>query len=128
MSTATTSAPVLDRLGRWAAAEAAGDTRALRDLLTRDFAGIGPYGFVLDRGQWLDRFDSGDLVNEEFAVHDTGVRHLGQDVALVTGLLDQHAAYRGQAHPGRYRFTAILVPDGGAWRLTHVQLSPVPGR
>lgn len=47
---------------RWADAERRGDVEALDALLTDDFSAVGPYGFVLDKKRWLDRYVSGGLV------------------------------------------------------------------
>ena len=44
---------------QWAAAEAAGDAGALADLVTDDFRLVGPVGFVLDRQQYLGRYQGG---------------------------------------------------------------------
>lgn len=108
-----------------AAAERGGDTRELRSLLSDDFAGIGPHGFQLDKGQWLDRYDSGALVNEAFATEDLAVRPCGNDAAIVNGVQTQTAVYRGQSFPGRFRLTAVLARSGDAWAIVNVQLSPM---
>jgi len=47
---------------RWARAEIAGDVAALDAIATKDFILVGPLGFILDKGQWLDRYSSGDFV------------------------------------------------------------------
>jgi ketosteroid isomerase-like protein len=48
-----------DVLTSWVDAERRGDARALDDLLTDDFLGIGPVGFVLPKAAWVDRFENG---------------------------------------------------------------------
>ncbi|WP_017572371.1 nuclear transport factor 2 family protein [Nocardiopsis halotolerans] len=111
----------------WVAAEEAGDTTALGAMLTEDFAGIGPHGFQLDRGGWLDRHDSGSLVNEVFTADEIAVRHYGAETAIANGVLAQRATYRGRPVPGRFRFTAALIADGHSWRIANLQLSPMPG-
>ena len=70
---------VLDLVRRWAAAEQDNDAQALAGLLADDFVGVGPLGFVLDRGQWLARFGNG-LENRAFAVEDAQAR---DDLTLV---------------------------------------------
>ena len=50
-----TSAP------RWVDAELAADVDTLDALVTDDFRLVGPFGFVLDKQQWLDRYRSGDF-------------------------------------------------------------------
>ena len=43
----------------WAAAERAGDAAATARLLTDDFAGIGPVGYVLPKDAWPARHADG---------------------------------------------------------------------
>jgi hypothetical protein len=45
-------------LGEWARAEGAGDASRLDHLLSDDFLGVGPLGFVLLNRAWLDRDSS----------------------------------------------------------------------
>ncbi|MEU6354178.1 hypothetical protein ABZ896_33440 [Streptomyces sp. NPDC047072] len=42
-------------------------------LLTDEFAGVGPLGFVLGRKQWLERYRKG-LENRAFSVEEPDVR------------------------------------------------------
>lgn len=118
-------AQVRETVDTWAAAERAGDVPVLRSLLTDDFAGIGPHGFQLDKAQWLDRYDSGALLNEAFTTEDLAVRPCGDNAAIVNGVQIQTAAYQGQSFPGRYRFTAVLARRGDAWVIANLQLSPM---
>jgi hypothetical protein len=54
--TAPTSTVIDERLAAWSKAELDGDATTLDALVHPAFAGVGPYGFVLDREQWLARF------------------------------------------------------------------------
>jgi hypothetical protein len=54
----------LDELiASWARAELEGDSDTLGTLLHSRFLAVGPYGFLLDREQWKQRF-AGGLVGE----------------------------------------------------------------
>jgi ketosteroid isomerase-like protein len=110
---------------RWVRAEVAGDTATLDDLATRDFMLVGPLGFVLDRNQWLDRYSSGDLVTTALVWHGTHIRVYDNRAALVVGVHDQEATYRGRANNGRFRATHVLLREPDAWRLVGVHLSPM---
>ena len=121
----TTDQDIDTALTAWGDAERRGDTAALEALLEADFVGIGPRGFQLDKGEWIDRYRSGDLVNATFDLTVGLARRYGE-AAVVNGLLDQDSRYRGTPNPAVFRFTVVLALVE-AWRVTTVQLSgPVP--
>jgi hypothetical protein len=57
-------------LGEWARAEGAGDASRLDHLLSEDFLGVGPVGFVLPRRAWLGRYRSGALTYRSFSLDE----------------------------------------------------------
>lgn len=115
----------IEELGkRWVEAELAGDTNAMDSVAHQDFLLVGPLGFILDKAQWLERYSSGAFVTSALDWRDTHVRIFG-DSAVVIGVHDQEAAYRGQPNNGQFRATHILIRDGGAWRLIGMHLSPI---
>jgi hypothetical protein len=67
---------MLNLIDRWSSAEEKGDPTLLDGLLTEQFVGVGPLGFVLNREQWLKRFHNG-LDNRAFAVTHTQMRPPG---------------------------------------------------
>ncbi|MEQ0563600.1 nuclear transport factor 2 family protein [Amycolatopsis sp. NEAU-NG30] len=114
-------------LGRiWAAAEERGDTGVLAGLAADGFRLVGPLGFVLDRGQWLARYDSGDLVTEKLSWTDVAVRDFGA-TAIAIGVHEQIARHRGNPVNGRFRATHVLVRAGDGWQLAGIHLSPIGG-
>ena len=52
---------------RVAVAEERGDATSLEGVLTGEFVGVGPAGFMLNKEQWLGRF-AGGLSYESFAL------------------------------------------------------------
>jgi ketosteroid isomerase-like protein len=115
----------IEELGkRWVKAELAGDTSAMDSLAHNDFLLVGPLGFILDKAQWLERYSSGAFVTSTLEWRDTQVRVFG-DCAVVIGVHDQEAAYRGQPNNGQFRATHILSRADGAWRLIGMHLSPI---
>jgi hypothetical protein len=121
---------VLDLIQRLAAAERAGDVAALDVLLDPQFVGIGPRGFVLTREQWLERYRTGSLQNQEFAWEDVQVRDF-RDAAVSLGVQAQQTTYQGHDSSGRFRGTLVTVRKDGRWLIASVHLSPLaepPGR
>jgi hypothetical protein len=63
--------PIDSFIAQWTRAECAGDTAALAVLLTDDFTGVGPLGFVLPKAAWLARHQQGALSYEAFGLDET---------------------------------------------------------
>lgn len=117
---------VLDLSRRWADGEQRCDAAVLDGLLAGDFAAVGPRGFVLTRQQWLDRYRSGDLKNEAFALRDASVREYG-GTAIVTGVQEQRTTFQGHDASGRFRLGMVAVRQAGHWVIAALQLSgPIP--
>ena len=120
---------VLDLTQRWTAAEERNDAATLDGLLADGFAGVGPFGFILTRDQWLARFANG-LVNRSFTVTDLQGRDFGT-AAVGTGVLAQQTSWQGTDNSGRFRVTIVAVRTDDRWRLAHVHIGPLqapPGR
>ena len=124
-----THAEILALGARWAAAEQHGDTATLDELAAADFRLVGPFGFVLDKTQWLDRYRSGALVTSSLVWDDVTVRDFG-NTAIAIGRQTQRASYQGQPADGQFRVTQVFVHDGGRWALASLHLSQAapPGR
>jgi hypothetical protein len=103
-------------------AEVAGDIDTLAGLATDDFRLVGPFGFVLDKTQWLDRYRSGDFITTELSWHDIETRQHG-DCAVTVGTQTQQAAYKGTPSNGDFRVTHVFVRDNSAWTIANIQLS-----
>jgi ketosteroid isomerase-like protein len=125
----TTPDGVLDLVQRWAVAEEKNDAGALDGLLDGAFAGVGPFGFILTRDQWLARFANG-LANRSFTVTDLQVRDYGT-AAVGIGVLVQETSWQGTDNSGRFRVTLVAVRAGEGWLLAHAHIGPLqapPGR
>lgn len=122
----TTDEQVREFERRWADAEVRGDVAALDAMATDDFTLVGPFGFVLDKAQWLDRYASGALVTSRLEWHDVDVHSYG-DAAVTVGVHTQEAAHMGNAMNGDFRSTHVLVhdPSADAWSFAAIQLSPI---
>ncbi len=114
----------LPELGHaWAEAELAGDTATLDEMLTDDFLGVGPLGFMLSKRQWLDRYRSGDLVHLKFSWEGNRIRTYGA-MAIMIGVQTQESCYQGRTTEiGRFRSTMIAVDNGDRWRFAAIHIS-----
>jgi len=113
---------ILDLGQRWAAAERDADVATLASMITDDFHLVGPFGFVLDRAQWLDRYASGDFSTTVLSWHDVDVRVYG-DAAVTIGTQTQEAAYQGTPSNGDFRISHMFVRQAGDWLMANIQLS-----
>jgi ketosteroid isomerase-like protein len=113
-------------LTAWTNAERGGDTAALETLLTDDFYGVGPLGFVLPRTAWLARHLQGDLHYATFDLDEVRNRLVG-DAAVVTARATTHGTYQGHPIPEAARATLVLANDNGTWRLAVIHMSFIAG-
>jgi ketosteroid isomerase-like protein len=119
----TTTDQIRDLGDRWVHAELAADVDTLASLVTDDFRLVGPFGFVLDKEQWLDRYRSGAFSTSALAWKDVDVREHG-DSAIAIATYAQEAAYQGSPSNGEFRSTHVFIRDGGRWMIAGMQLSP----
>jgi len=110
----------------WSQAEMAGDTGTLEAISTSDFVLVGPFGFVLDKQQWLERYRSGALLTGSLLLEDPAIRVYGEAAVTIARHL-QRASYKGQPADGQFRTTHIDVRVDGRWLLAGIHLSPIGG-
>jgi ketosteroid isomerase-like protein len=121
--TTTTTDQIRDLGSLWIDAELAADADALDTLAAEDFRLVGPFGFVLDKQQWLDRYRSGDFATTALSWHDVDVREYG-DTVVTIGTQSQQAAYKGSPSNGDFRITHVFVRKDDRWMIAGMQLSP----
>ena len=101
MNATTTDQQIRELGDRWVRAEVRADVDALAELSTEDFTLVGPLGFVLDRGQWLQRYRTGELATTDLTWDEVTVRGYGE-TAVAIGRHTQQATFHGHpARPGR---------------------------
>jgi hypothetical protein len=108
----------------WVAAELRGDTAFLESVLTDDFIGIGPLGFMLTKHEWLARHRSGDLRYKAIDLDEVKVRLYGE-AAVVAGRQLQRGAYRVSSIDAQLRTTLVLVHQRGQSRVASLHLSAI---
>lgn len=108
---------------QWAEAEFRGDPGALATLTTEDFHVVGPVGFVLDRQQYLGRYQGG-FAPEAVSWDEVEVVEHG-DAAITVAVVTQQASFQGQRADGRFRVTHVFVRGAGGWRVAHAHYSHI---
>jgi ketosteroid isomerase-like protein len=102
--------------GTWATAELERNTAFLEKLLTDDFVGVGPLGFLLTKQQWIARHQSGEMEYTAHALDEARVRAYNE-AAIVIGRLTQEATYRGNPMNVQMRTTLVFVHQHEHWHL-----------
>jgi len=121
----TLPAELLQVLDRWVGAELAGDAAALGAVLHPRFLFAGPFGYLLDRAQWLARFTAGDRYHTVFTSFDLTVCIHGRfnfRTALVFGTQEETGTHQGEPVNGQFRSTVVLIRDP-SWLITGMHLS-----
>jgi hypothetical protein len=113
-----------DLAKEWKAGELRGDAAFMERTLADDFLAIGPRGYMLNKGDWLARYRSGDLKYDSVSLDDVRVRMYG-DAAIVTGIEWQKGKYQNQPITGQLRTTMIWVRNQSDWLLAGMQMSPI---
>jgi ketosteroid isomerase-like protein len=114
--------PISDRLAAWTRAELNGDVWALASMLHPEFLAVGPFGYLLDRPQWMQRYSSGALRYSEFTFTvDTDARMIGTS-AFVVGTQRQRGTHDGHAADGAFR-ASLVFNEASEWLLASIHLS-----
>jgi ketosteroid isomerase-like protein len=116
-----------DRLATWTRAERSGDAGALADLLHPDFVGVGPFGFVLTREEWVQRVSGGLRFTAFDCTPDRPTRYAG-DTAVIVGTQRQTGTHQSRPIDGAFRVTLLFTHEP-VWRLfgAHLSLRNPPG-
>lgn len=124
MTTVTSDAELQHLEQRWVRAELAADIDDLDAMTDDSFVLVGPFGFALDKSEWLDRYRSGALRTTALELNDVSIR-IFADAAIAIGRLRQEARYVTQPANGHFRITQIAARRGQRWLLVGMHLSPI---
>jgi len=113
-------------LTEWTTAEQHGDSDQLRGMLTEDFLGVGPLGFVLSKSDWLARFGNG-LAYDRFELGDLRRREY-DTAAVITADQTGSGTFAGNPLPfKKVRATLSLIQNDTRWQLAGIHLSFIAG-
>jgi ketosteroid isomerase-like protein len=113
-------------LATWVDAERDGDAATTDRLLTDDFVGIGPVGFVLSKPAWLQRLTSGSLHYDSLGLTEVATRMYGS-CAVTTARWNAKGTAQGHPLPEATRATLVSVSNDGDWRLGGIHFSFIAG-
>jgi hypothetical protein len=117
MNKQQTEQEVIRLADAWIAAELRGDTAFIEKTLTDDFVGIGPLGFLLNKQQWLERHQSGELKYETLDQGEVQVRTYNSGVAILIGRQVQTSTFQGHGVLAQLRTTLVFVQQQETWQL-----------
>jgi hypothetical protein len=102
--------------GDWATVEQRGDTTFLERNLADDSVGVGPYGFLLTKDEWLERHESRKLRYESFRLDEVWVRFYGEAAVMIARQIMKGSTRitTFRAASGR-RCSSRSRRDGGCW-------------
>jgi ketosteroid isomerase-like protein len=112
--------------GNWATAELRGDAAFLERNLADDFVGVGPYGFLLTKDEWLQRHESRKLRYETFRLDEVRARFYGEAAVMIARQMTK-GKYEDNDLPGSLRATLFFAQQEGRWLLAGIHMSFVAG-
>lgn len=108
----------------WAAGELANDVASLERYLADDFICVGPFGFVINKQQYLHGRRNGDLKHAAFDWSDVQLR-VHDDVAIAIGVQTQTSTFQGRDASGTFRATQVLIDGSDGWKMTSLHLCAI---
>jgi hypothetical protein len=113
-------------VGNWATAELRGDTTFLERNLADDFVGVGPYGFLLTKDEWLERHASRKLRYESFRLDEVRVRLYGEAAVMIARQMTK-GKYEDNDLSGSLRATLFFAQQERRWMLVGIHMSFIAG-
>ena len=118
----------LEKFARdWATAELRGDTAFLGHNLAENFVGVGPYGFLLTKDEWLEWHESWKLRYESFRLDEVRVRLYGEVTVMIARQMTK-GKYEDNDLPDSLRATLFFAQQEGRWLLAGIHMSFIAGR
>lgn len=103
------------------------DAAIVDDLMTSDYAYVGPKGQVIDRAGILKIIRSSSYALESGSRTEVALLQIVPDVVLVKDRWQGTGTYEGQSFTDDHRCTRLWVRRKGKWRVAHEQCSAISG-
>jgi hypothetical protein len=86
------------------------------------FIGVGPYGFLLTKDDWLERHESRKLRYDSFRLDEVRVRLYGLRAVMIARQMTK-GKYEDNDLPGSLRATLFFAQQEGRWLLAGIHMS-----
>lgn len=100
------------------------DRAAIEANMAEDFRQIDGDADLETKASFVDGLMSPKLKIDPYTVEDFEIRQYG-NVALLSGRTRMTGSYDGKPFKSHYRYIDIYVRQGGAWRITSVQITRI---
>jgi ketosteroid isomerase-like protein len=100
------------------------DRAAIEANMADDFRQIDGDADLETKASFVDGLMSPLLKIDPYTVEDFEIRQYG-NVALLSGRTRMTGSYDGKPFKSHYRYIDIYVRQGGAWRITSVQITRI---
>lgn len=117
-------AELLETFDRFRAALFANDVQMLDALMAEDYVGYDPLGNPQDKRMSIEAYRPGCVKLDKYDVEQLEVRLLGE-VGIIAGKGYIHGVYAGSEFEHYLRFLDLYVNQGGKWRLSMSQVTPI---
>ena len=102
------------------------DAQAFRDLMTEDAVqAVAGAGVSTGREKIMADVKSNTCQMKSFDFTDVKLRQLSPDIAVLTYMATQDTTCEGQKLPAKVFATSIYLRQGGKWRSTSYQETPL---
>lgn len=102
------------------------DAQAFRDLMTEDAVqAVAGAGVSTGREKIMADVKSNTCQMKSFEFTDAKLRQLSPDIAILTYMATQDTTCEGQKLPAKVFATSIYLRQGGKWRSTSYQETPL---
>lgn len=108
----------------WAAAQQAGDSDKVGQILADDWSAWGPEGKKFTKAQFVSAMKAGKMKVESMEFGSMDVKALG-NVAVVQGSDTEKSTFDGKDSSGKYVWTDVFAKRGGQWVAVRSQITMV---
>ena len=109
---------------KWLAAQMAGNSTVMANMLADDYLGISPDGTLETKAETLAAYKNGTLHFTTMEPSDRKIRIYGS-TAVVVSKVEVAGTRNGEDLSGRYRYTRVYHYDGTTWKIVSFEASPI---